>query len=126
MVATSPAASRPRCGGRCASVSPSVARKTRPRADRSGIATRDEAEAYLRSPFDVADLTEEGLALTIVTGSFSDCWIKSQAAPRVGEAWIAPFSRSQLYVQRPGQHPGGRAYWTTPRADVLVALVERA
>ena len=88
------------------------------------FATRDEAEAYLRSPFDMADLTDEGLALTIAAGRFSDCWIKSQAIPRVGEAWIAPFSRSQLYVQRPGQHPGGRAYWTTPRADVLVALVE--
>lgn len=90
------------------------------------FATREEAEAYLRGPFDLVDLAEEGLTLTIATGSFSDCWIKSQAAPRVGEAWIAPFSRSQLYVQRPGQHPGGRAYWTTPRADVLVALVDLA
>jgi hypothetical protein len=87
------------------------------------FATREEAEVYLRSPFDLADLVEEGLAVQIVVGRFFDCWIKSQAAPRVGETWIAPFSRSQLYVQRPGQHPGGRGYWTTPSADVLVATV---
>ncbi|MBV8971896.1 MAG: hypothetical protein JO290_06350 [Sphingomonadaceae bacterium] len=90
------------------------------------FATREEAEAYLRSSFDHADLAEEGLAVEVGAGGFSDCWIKSRNAPRVGEAWIAPFSRSQLYVRRPGQHPGGRAYWTTPRADVLVATVVQA
>lgn len=95
-------------------------------ADIFKFATREEAEAYLRGPFDHADLAEEGLAVVIDTGSFSDCWIKSQAAPRVGETWIAPFSRSQLYVQRPGQHPGGFGFWTTPRADVLVASVVQA
>lgn len=92
-------------------------------ADIVKFASRDEAEAYLRRPFDTAELAEEGLTVAIDTGSFGDCWIKSQAAPRVGEPWIAPFRRSQLYVQRPGQHPGGFGYWITPRADVLVALV---
>lgn len=92
-------------------------------ADISKFATREEAEAFLRNAFDHADLAEEGLTVTIEAGSFGDCWIKSQAAPKVGETWIAPFSRSQLYVQRPGQHPGGRQYWTTPIVEVLVARV---
>ncbi|MBV8973393.1 MAG: hypothetical protein JO290_14000, partial [Sphingomonadaceae bacterium] len=60
------------------------------------FATREEAVAYLRSPFDDADLAEEGLAVEIGTGGFSDCWIKSQNAPRVGDPRLAPFSRSQL------------------------------
>lgn len=81
------------------------------------FATMAEAEAYLRAGYDPAEWTVE-----IKVGGYSDCWIKSQAAPKVGEHWIAPFSRAQLYVQRPGQHPGGKAYWTTPKPDVLVVV----
>lgn len=90
------------------------------------FATREEAEAYLLRGFDIADLREEGLTVVIETGGFGDCWIKSHDAPRPGSFWISPFSYTQLYVQRPGQHPGGRFYWTTPRADVLVASLVRA
>jgi hypothetical protein len=56
----------------------------------------------------------------IDAGQFGDCWIKSVDAPSVGTPWISPFSFNQVRVERPGRHPGGRFYWTTPRPDVLV------
>jgi hypothetical protein len=79
---------------------------------------RDAAVAYLLQSYDPK--WWDHASAVVEPGSFGDCWIKSQKPPAVGESWITPFSRSQLRVERPGQHPGGKRYWTTPAVDVLV------
>ena len=80
--------------------------------------TLEAARDYLLSVY--GDEWDRSTA-KIEAGSFGDCWFKKyQGAPKVGEACFAPFSYPQLYIQRPGQHPGGKAYWVTPRPDVLV------
>jgi hypothetical protein len=88
-------------------------------ADISVFATKAEAEAFLREPYTAGNGWDEG-SVVIEVGQFGDCWIKSMEAPKVGQSWIAPFSYMQLLIQRPGEHPGGKMYWTTPRPDVLV------
>ena len=80
------------------------------------FATRAEAEAYLRNGFDPAEWEVE-----VEDGSFGDCWVKFHNAPRVGDTALAPFSYPQLSILRPGQHPGGKQFWITPRSEVLVA-----
>lgn len=95
-------------------------------ADIFAFDTREAAEAYLRRGFDPADLDENGWTIGIEEGRFSDCWIKSSTEPAEDAGWIAPFAMDDLYVARPGQHPGGNRFWTTPRANVLVAVVKAA
>lgn len=53
-------------------------------------------------------------------GRFGDCWVRSLKAPRVGDRWLAPFGRAHVHVAGPGQHPGGRQYWITPKAKIWV------
>ena len=81
--------------------------------------TRAEAEAYLLDPYPASDW-DKGSAVIAVGDGWSDCWIKSVTAPGIGAHEIRPFSRNQVYVQRPGQHPGGKKFWITPKASVLV------
>jgi hypothetical protein len=33
---------------------------------------------------------------------------------------LRPFSYTQMIISAPGTHPGGKEYWVTPRAYVLV------
>lgn len=82
------------------------------------FATEQEAREYLLRGYDPEYWNLE--SSVIETGSWGDCWTKSLNAPRVGEPWLLPFSYTQVHVQRPGQHPGGKEYWTTPKVDVLV------
>lgn len=86
------------------------------------FSSREDAETFLRMQFDLGELALQNIIVEIEEGRFSDCWIKSFEPPHVGTRWIAPFSRAQLYIQRPGDHPGGRQYWTTPKPTVLVAV----
>lgn len=81
----------------------------------AAFGTRAEAEKYLRDSID-KDATAE-----IEVGHYGDCWIRSSKAPRVGERSLKPFSYNQVYIARPGSHPGHNVYWITPRVDVLVA-----
>jgi hypothetical protein len=59
----------------------------------------------------------------IAPGGYGDCWMKWMKAPRVGNPGAgegyAPFSYTQLIVQAPGTHPGGRFWWITSSPDVL-------
>lgn len=84
------------------------------------FATRDEAEAYLRGGLDPEhwDLSEA----TIEFGRFGDCWRKFNCEPTDKNLWYdaVPFSVDELIILPPGQHPGGNAWWVTPRVDVLV------
>lgn len=87
-------------------------------ADISKFATRAEAEAFLIQGLDL-----EEWEISFEFGRFSDCWIKSHSAPKVGDHWLSPFSRAAVNVAKPGQHPGGKRYWITPQADILVAVL---
>jgi hypothetical protein len=79
---------------------------------------RAAAVAYLMGSYDPK--WWDHASAIVEPGSFGDCWIKTMEAPPVGATWIAPFSRSQMRVEKPGRHPGGRQYWTTPAVNVLV------
>lgn len=86
--------------------------------------TREEAlgetrRYYERSDFDVVDLER---------GSFGDCWIKCASISTVElyrKDWEA--EAGPLIVQEPGSHPGGRAWWVSPSAEIMVPVLrERA
>lgn len=90
-------------------------------ADIVAFDTREQAEAWLRRSYE--DGLEEGETIRFEAGRFADCWIKFPHAPDDGqEIGGVPFE--QLNVQAPGTHPGGRFWWITPRAEVLVAIVD--
>lgn len=82
------------------------------------FATREEAEAYLKAGFDPEHWDFSGA--TIESGRFGDCWIKVHSAPDDDEHYFSPFTSDDLIILPPGQHPGGKAWWISPRADVLV------
>jgi len=87
----------------------------------AAFTTREEAVAYLMAAFDAADWNHD--SAVIDAGRYGDCWIKVHRAPGEAESYFAPFTADQLSILAPGQHPGGRAWWIEPAADVLV--VER-
>ena len=82
------------------------------------FATVDAAREWLLAPYRAAGWD---LATAVIeAGTWGDCWIKSVGRPRAGDPWIAPFSFGQISTQSPGEHPGGRFYWTTPTVEVLI------
>jgi hypothetical protein len=90
-------------------------------ADISAFPTEQEARDWLLKAFEGSGLQEDGFEIVIETGSYGDCWIKYSRAPEDHDRWVTPFALDDLYVAAPGQHPGGKIYWITPRPDVLVA-----
>lgn len=88
-------------------------------ADIQKFSSREKAEQYLRRTFDL----EAGDEVKIIEGGYKDCWIKTINKPKVGDFVLAPFSYTQVIIQRPGSHPGGNMYWLTPSPDVLVAVL---
>ena len=82
--------------------------------------SRAEAETYITA----ACHLEDGWTVAIEEGNFSDCWIKSHRKPSVGDHMLKPFTFTDVYVARPGQHPGGNVYWVTPSREILVAVVD--
>jgi hypothetical protein len=62
--------------------------------------------------------------VTLIEGSFGDCWAKTWHAPKVGDPVLSPFSYNQVIVRRPGEHPGGGTFWITPYPTVFVAATE--
>lgn len=89
-------------------------------AEIKAFETLEQAEAWLLSAYDPDDF-DHAMAV-IEQGEFSDCWLKLYRRP--DEALLAsvgaPFDSDGLSVQEPGSHPGGRDWWVTPFADVLV------
>lgn len=81
--------------------------------------TLDQAREYLLSPYDRAACWDMASA-EIGAGRFGDCWIKVHDEPDLEAHYVAPFAPDQLYVRRPGQHPGGHRWWIEPVPDVLV------
>ena len=91
-----------------------------PNAEISVFTTLEAAKEWLMEPLvNCGDDYDLGSA-EIGPGDFGDCWIKSVDRPKIGTRWLSPFSYTQLRIERPGQHPGGKFYWTTPTVDVLV------
>lgn len=86
-------------------------------ADIYRFGTEAEARAWLLAPYDPAEW--DRATAKIGPGRFGDCWIKTTDPVRVGASLLDPFTYTQVYVARPGQHPGGRVYWVTPTVDVL-------
>lgn len=82
--------------------------------------SRSAAEAWLRDGY-----KNDGPVIISTSTEWGDAWIKSIDAPHVDTTWIAPFRLDDLYIQGPGEHPGGRFYWITPSADIsiLVAIL---
>ncbi len=83
------------------------------------FATRAQAEEYLLQPY-IGGGWDMSTA-KIGPGRFSDYWYREiYAAPRIGDPSLAPLSFRQVYVKHPGTHPGGKEWWVTPSADVLI------
>ena len=80
--------------------------------------TEADARTWLGQPYDGP--------IQVVPGSYGDAWLKLTQAPRPGDRSLAPFAYTQLCVQRPGTHPGGRFWWVTPNPTVLVAILQES
>lgn len=92
-------------------------------ADIYAFDTREEAESFLLDPRDLSDNELEYLEFKIETGRFSDCWRKYCTEPTPNSSFLDPFDFDDLYIAKPGEHPGGNVYWITPRPDVLVVVL---
>jgi hypothetical protein len=77
-----------------------------------------EARAALLKAYDPREW--DRAKAVIEPGNFSDCWIKTRQKLGVGDPMLRPFSYTQMIISAPGTHPGGKEYWVTPRAYVLV------
>lgn len=88
--------------------------------------TESEAKAFLMADYKESEW--DRATARIEPGSFGDAWHKRHKAPRVGDTILSPFSYAHCVVLRPGQHPGGKVFWITPKAEVLTlaAITERA
>lgn len=87
-------------------------------ADILAFDTHEEARAYLLAGYDSRDW--DLASAEIRHGRWSDCWIKAMSDPGDDPSYIGPFAQSDISVQHPGTHPGGRFWWITPDPDVLV------
>lgn len=83
--------------------------------------TEEAARAWLLSSFDPAEYNHA--TAVIRPGEFSDAWFKFYTWDAGDENCFAPFTAEQLYIQAPGEHPGGKAWWVTPRPPVLVVAM---
>lgn len=62
----------------------------------------------------------------VVQGYWGDCWFKSYSdlpstewLLNMEKYWdIQPFTPEQLYIRKPGTHPGGNCYWINPSEPV--------
>jgi len=93
-------------------------------ADIVAFETEAQAREWLVDFYDRADWKRE--TAVIEPGRFGDCWIKTYSEPKtekgkliVGAFDCEPFGVEQLYIASPGQHPGGRVWWISPRVEVL-------
>lgn len=95
-------------------------------ADILAFETEAAAREYLLSAYPT-DEWDHATAV-IEPGRFGDCWIKVHSAPGDDEPYFAPFTRDDLIILAPGQHPGGKAWWIEPRERVLIvaSISERA
>ena len=78
--------------------------------------TTSEATSYLLAGFSPTDWNHS--TAIIEAGEFGDCWIKIYGPLKNVDT--APFCTRDLFIQSPGQHPGGKATWITPLLPVLV------
>lgn len=96
--------------------------------------TDKEAQEWLAEAIDLESFREDDSASFIVYehGGFSDCWIRLHRDPFTDGLLgyvVTEISRPLTYegvpvsLNPPGDHPGGREWWITPKVDVLIALV---
>jgi len=82
---------------------------------------RDKALAHLLSEH--TDL-EESESFLFSCGSFNDCWMKTRTQPDFQEDYFSGLIESDLSVQSPGQHPGEKTWWITPRIPVYIIEIK--
>jgi hypothetical protein len=85
-----------------------------------GFGEYDDAIAYVSEGIDL----EPGERIVVEPGEYGDCWLKLRSDPQGDDFLFEPFTPDQVSIQRPGQHPGGRAYWVTPYPKVYIARIE--
>lgn len=87
--------------------------------------TFDEAKAWLLIDYD-PEYFDQSTAV-IEAGEWGDCWIKTSIKPEIGDSMLSPFGYAQIHIQKPGTHSGGKVYWITPKAEVLIvkSIAER-
>ena len=90
------------------------------------VASRDEALAWFRKGY-----KNSGLIVVDVTDDidfFADYWVKLHHRPTADEledyAEDIGCSADDLIVQNPGSHPGGNAWWITPRINILTPVLK--
>lgn len=76
-----------------------------------------EVREALTLDVDLDDPTDD---LVLAYGQFGDCWVKTPDRPTTVD--VTPFAGDQVVVSDPGSNPGGREYWVTPVAPVIVAV----
>lgn len=84
-------------------------------AEIRAFATLEAAKNWLLSCYDESHF-DYSTAL-FECGEYDDCWTKLHSHPTDA---VDGFELDELIVSAPGSHPGGRRWWITPRADVLV------
>ncbi len=90
------------------------------------FSTRAAARAYLEAPYDLGELeSEEGALVFEEASDYADCWKKLPYKPSVGDPEPSLFSYRQVLILNPGEHPGGKYYWLTPRPEVMTAGAEK-
>lgn len=89
----------------------------------SGYDSPEEALAVARKSYEGSGFVVTGLE----SARYGDCWFKVQSGPTPDqlERWAAEADMNvdDLIVQGPGTHPGGRAWWITPRVDVMTPVL---
>ena len=58
----------------------------------------------------------------VQTDDFGDCWIKFYKKPDLFTLRDLDDEAGKVKICKPGSHPGGNEYWTTPIADVYVPV----
>lgn len=79
----------------------------------------EKAREFLLDGYDTEEFDVD--AAVYAFGDFGDCWQKFDRQPTDVELerFCGPFGVDGVRVEGAGHHPGGRAWWVTPYADVL-------
>lgn len=97
-------------------------------ADIKGFNNRKQVLVYIKENYDDLKDCPDDVLRDMLTDEyrFGDCWIRVWGGKPVPcESYYSPFSYTQLHIEGPGQHPGGKCYWITPKPDIMVLDYEK-
>lgn len=91
-------------------------------ADIIAFETIEAAREYLLRSYDATEWDRE--TATIEAAEIGDCWVRFWSEPTSEQleevARKNGMKADDLHIDRPGQHPGGKVWWVSPRVEVLV------